>query len=142
VAQLFSLGSIERMKIRRLILIASLLVAVAALASWLIVSHWERSDQTFKILPKLAAAKQSYVRDHASRGQPLPASVTLQDLVSGGYVSTDEVRSLAGADVTFYPAVTDATPQAILVRVRMPDGIQIAALADGSVMQLPYQSSK
>ena len=130
------------MKIRRLILIVGLLVAVAALASWLLVSHWEHSDQTFKILPKLAAAEQSYVRDHASRGQPLPASVTLQDLLSGGYVTTDEVRSLAGADVVFYPTVTEATPQAILVRVRMPDGTEMAVLADGSVQSLPYQSQK
>ena len=130
------------MKIRRLILIASLLVAVAALASWLLVSHWQRSEQTFKILPKLAAAEQRYEHDRVSRGQPLPASVTLQNLVSGGYISADEVRSLDGSDVTFYPAVTDATPQAILVRVRMPDGVEIAAFADGSVVQLPYQSSK
>jgi len=130
------------MKIRRLILIAGLLVAVAALASWLLVSHWQRSEQTFKILPKLGVAEQHYVRDRVSRGQPLPASVTLRDLVSGGYISADEVRSLNGADVTFYPAVTDATPQAILVRVRMPDGVEMALTADGSAQQLPYQSPK
>jgi len=130
------------MKIRRLILIVGSLVAVAVFASWLLVSHWQRSEQTFKILPKLAVAEQHYVRDQVSRGNSLPASVTLRDLVSGGYVSADEVRSLDGADVTFYPAVTDATPQAILVRVRMPDGIQIAAFADGSIAQLPYQPSK
>jgi Flp pilus assembly protein CpaB len=125
------------MKIRRLILIAGLLVAVAALASWLLVSHWQRSEQTFKILPKLAAAERSYVRDRVSHGQPLPASVTLQDLVSGGYISADEVRSLGGAEVTFYPEVTDAYPQSFVVRVRMPDGVEMAALADGSVQQLP-----
>jgi len=130
------------MKIRRLIVIASLLVVVAELASWLFVSHWQHSEQTLKILPKLAAVEQSYVRDHVSRGQPLPAALTLRDLVSGGYISTDEVRSLDGADVTFYPTVTDATPQAILVRVRMPDGVEMAAMADGSVQQLPYRSPK
>jgi hypothetical protein len=130
------LGIIERMKIRRLILIVSLPVAVAALASWLVISYWERSDVTYNILPKLGVAEQRYLSDHASRGQPLPTSVTLQDLVSGGYISTNEVRSLAGADVTFYPTATEATPQAILVRVRMPDGSQTVALADGSVQSV------
>ena len=126
------------MKIRRLMLIAGLLVVVAALASWLLVVHWQHSEQTFKILPKLATAEQRYVHDYISHGQPLPASVTLQDLVGGGYISTDDVRSLEGSDVTFYPqAISDSQPQAILVRVRLSDGSQIAALADGSVQQLP-----
>jgi len=130
------------MKIRRLILIAGLLVAVAALVSWLLVVHWQHSQQMFKILPKLAAAEQRYLRDRVSRAQPSPDSVTLQDLVGGGYISADEVRSLDGADVTFYPAVTDATPQAILVRVRMSDGIETDAMADGSVQQAPYKSRR
>jgi len=126
------------MNIRRLILIASSLVAVAALATWLLVVHWQHSEQTFKILPKLAAAEQRYVQEHVSHGQSLPASVTLQDLVGGGYISSDDVRSLEGSDVTFYPqAISDSQPQAILVRVRLSDGSQIAALADGSVQQLP-----
>jgi hypothetical protein len=125
------------MKTSRVILISGLLVAIAAAVSWLFITHWQRSDQAFKILPKLAVAEQSYLRAHANSSQPLPASVTLQDLVSGGYISTSEVRSLAGSDVTFYPMVTGAAPRVILVRVRMPDGVQIAAMADGSVQQLP-----
>ena len=131
------------MKIRRVIVIASLLAAVAALTSWLLVAHWQHSEQMFKILPKLAVAEQCYVRNHVSQGQPLPAFVTLQDLVSGGYISADDIRSLKGSDITFYPQANgDSEPQAILIRVRMPDGRQIAAFADGSVAQLPYQSSK
>jgi len=132
------------MKIRRIIVIVALLIVVAALVSMALISHWQHSEQSFKILPKLAVAEQSYVRDRVSHGQPLPTSVTLQDLVSGGYISADTVRSLAGADVTFYPMVGyarwfgDNSPQpAIWVRVRMPDGVQIVAMADGSVQQLP-----
>ena len=124
------------MKIRRIIVIVALLIVVAALVSMALISHWQHSEQSFKILPKLAVAEQSYVRDRVSHGQPLPTSVTLQDLVSGGYISADTVRSLAGADVTFYPTVTDTTPQAILVRVRMSDGSQVVALADGSVQEV------
>jgi hypothetical protein len=135
VAQLSTLGRIERMKIRRLILIIGSLVLVAALASWLLVSHWQHS-QSFKSLSKLTAAMQTYSHDQVSHGRPLPSSVTLQDLVGGGYVSTNEVRDLDGADVTFYPTVSESDPQAVLVRVRMPDGSQTVALSDGSVQSL------
>ena len=123
------------MKIPRLILITGLLVAVAALASWLLISRWQHS-LSFKSLPKLSVAMRSYSHDQVSRGRPLPSSVTLQDLVGGGYVSADEVRDLGGADVTFYPAISESDPQAVLVRVRMPNGSQMVALADGSVQSV------
>jgi hypothetical protein len=109
------------MKIRRLIVIFGFLIAVAALVSVSLVSHWQRS-QTFKGLPMLAAAEQSYLRDHVSRGQPLPASVTLRDLVSSGYISTNDVRAFDGMEVIFYPTASNNDPQAILVRVRISDG--------------------
>ena len=120
------------MKIRRLIVITGLLVVVAALASVALISHWQHSQPTFKSLPKLVTALKSYSRDHVSRGQPLPSSVTLRDLVTGGYISTEDVRAFDGMDVTIYPT-SDAEPQAILVRVRMSDGSQFVATADGSV---------
>jgi hypothetical protein len=135
VAQLSTLGGKTRMKIRRLILIAGLLIAVAAYASCLLVSQWEHS-QSFKSLPKLVAAMQTYSHDQVSHGRPLPSAVTLQDLVGGGYISTNEVRDLGGADVTFYPTVSESDPQAVLVRVRMPDGSQTVALSDGSIQSL------
>jgi 4-amino-4-deoxy-L-arabinose transferase-like glycosyltransferase len=123
------------MKIRRLVLIVGLLIAVAAFASWLLISRWEHS-QSFKSLPKLVAAMQTYSHDQVSHGRPLPSSVTLQDLLGGGYISAAEVRDLGGGDVTFYPTVSESGPQAILVRVRMPDGSQTVALSDGSVQSV------
>ena len=82
-------------------------------------------------------AVESYSRDYVSRGQPFPSSVTLQDLVNGGYISAKEVQPFDGIEVTIYPTVNHSNPQAILVRARMPDGVQIVARADGSVQQLP-----
>jgi Flp pilus assembly protein CpaB len=125
------------MKIRRLILIASLLVAVAVLVSVAVISHWQRTQTTFNIMPRLAVAVQSYSRELASHGQPVPSSVTLRDLESGGYISAKDVRAFDGTTVTFNPAVSYTNLQAVLVRVRMQDGVQIVALADGSVQELP-----
>lgn len=123
------------MKIRRLIAIAGLLVVVAVLASVALISHWQHS-KTFKNLPKIVLAAQSYSRDKVAHGQPLPAYVSLRDLVASRYVSTEDVREFGGMDVTVYPRTNDTDPQAILIRVRMPDGTQIVAMGDGSIQQL------
>jgi uncharacterized protein YpmB len=125
------------MKIRRLILIASLLVVAAVVICVALVSHWQRSQPTFKDAAKLVAAAQAYSRDQAVRGQPLPASASLRELVSGGYITTNDVRAFDGMEVTISLTASDADPQSILIHVRMPDGSQIAAMADGSVQQLP-----
>jgi uncharacterized protein YpmB len=125
------------MKIRRLIFIVCSLVVAAVVICVALVFHWQRSQPVFKDAPKLAAAVQAFSRDRAARGQPLPVSVSLQELVSGGYIATNDVRAFDGMDVTISLNASDAYPQSILIHVRMPDGTQIAAMADGSVQQLP-----
>ena len=92
---------------------------------------------TFNGLPKIVAAVRSYSRDHISRGQPLPTSVRFQDLISSGYISTNDIHNIGVADATFYPTASNRDPKAVLVRVRMLDGSQIIALTDGSVQKLP-----
>jgi hypothetical protein len=101
-----------------------------------LVFHWKRTENRSNILPKLAMAVQNYSRALTSRGQSLPSSVGLQDLAGGGYISAEDVQACAAMDITFYPTTSDSNPQFILVRVRMPDGVQIVALADGSVQEL------
>ena len=86
--------------------------------------------------PKLVAAIKSYSLDHTSHGQPLPASLTLQDLVNGGYIDTNDSIGLDGANTRFYPIAKERDPKAILVQMRMSDGRQIVLLADGSIQQL------
>ena len=124
------------MKIRRLIFIVCSLVVAAAVVCAVLVFHWQHSQPVFKDAPKLAAAVQAFSRDQAARGQPLPASVSLHELVSGGYIATNDVHAFDGMDVTISLA-SDAYPQSILIHVRMSDGTEIAAMADGSVQQLP-----
>lgn len=123
------------MKIRRLIFVAGFLSTVAVLVGLVLISRWQHSH-AFSSLPKLAAAMRSYSHDQVSHGRPLPSSVTVPDLINGGYISKSEVRDLAGADVTFYPTASETDPQAILIRIRLPDGSQIVTLADGSVQEL------
>ena len=125
------------MKIRRLIIIAGSLVVVAIVICVALVSHWQRSQPAFKDAPKLVAAAQAFSRDQAAHGRPVPASVSLHELTSGGYIATNDVRAFDGMDVTVSLAASDAYPQSVLIHVRMSDGTEIAAMADGSVQQLP-----
>jgi hypothetical protein len=128
------------MKIRRLILITGSLLAAAVVVCTTLVIHWQRSQPVFKDAPKLAAAVQAFARDRAGRGQPLPASISLRDLVSGGYIATNDVHAFDGMDVTISLAASlaalDADPQSILIHVRMPDGTHIVLLGDGSIQQV------
>lgn len=123
------------MKIKHPIIIVGLLVVVAALISVAVITHRQHLESVGR-LQKLASAVQSYSRDQISHGQPVPSSVTLRDLATSGYISAESVRDFGGLDVTLYPTTNDADPQSILIRVRMPDGNQIAAMGDGSIQQL------
>jgi hypothetical protein len=51
-------------------------------------------------------------------------------------MKADEVKSLAGLDVTIYPEVDESHPLDIQIRVRMSDGSEVALMADGSVQSL------
>jgi len=111
-----------------------LILAAALLAGAIMIFYWQYSRTRINSSARLAMAVESYSRDYVSRGQHLPSSVMLQDLVNGGYISAGEVRAFDGLEVTLYPTVS-TDPRAILVRVRMPDGVLYVTRADGSTQQ-------
>ena len=109
-----------------------LMAAAALLAGSLLIFYRQHSRSRLDSSVRLAMAVESYSRDYVARGQRLPPAVTLRDLVNGGYITAREVRALDGLAVTIYPtASTD--PQAILVRVLRPDGVQYVTLANGNI---------
>ena len=81
---------------------------------------------------------QAFSRDLRARGQPLPATVSLSQLVSGGYISAGEVRAFDGVEVSISLPTDNsgANPQEILISARLQDGTVNALMADGSVQQL------
>jgi hypothetical protein len=125
------------MNIPRLLWIGGSTVVAALVTSIVLVSYWRHSEPTSHGLPKLAAAVKAYAQDQRSRHQPVPAAVTVRQLITGGYISSNDVRAFDGMDVTIYPTALDRDPSSILIRVRLPDGEQIAALADGSIQSVP-----
>jgi len=126
------------MKPRRLLVIIcagiALFVAVGigVSAYW---EHWEHKQTPFQNGPQLITALQGFAHDQVVAGRQLPSEVSLDVLLRGGYLTTNDVKAFEGLDLTFYPQAVDTNPQMILMRARTPDGQFVCALADGSVQQ-------
>jgi hypothetical protein len=86
--------------------------------------------------PRILAAAQTYAHDLQARGQTVPPSVAVQDLIAKGLLSPADVSGFAGQPVTVSLPVDTADPNATVMRVRMQDGSQVALVADGSVQTL------
>jgi hypothetical protein len=93
----------------------------------------------FQDLPGLLSAIQAFTRDLAKQGQPLPSSVSLGELVSHGYISSNSVRAFEGMETKVWLSADPAILDSVLMSTRLPDGTVSAALADGSVQQFSAQ---
>lgn len=82
------------------------------------------------------AAAEAYARDFRARGQPMPATVELQDLLAKGWLQADDAKGFAGMQVTISLTVDESHPRDVMMRVQMQDGSEVVALADGSVMSV------
>jgi len=124
------------MKTRRFLVIALaglVLVVVVVLAA---STYWGRKQTPFQNAPKLISALQAFSRDQAAGGRRLPPEISVEDLLRGGYLTTNDVSAFGGMDLTSSTQADDSHPQMILARARTPDGQFICLLADGSVQQL------
>ena len=95
----------------------------------LVVSaYWERKQTPFQDAPKLISALQAFSRDQAAAGRRLPPEVSLQDLLRGGYLTTNDVRAFEGMEVAFSTQADESHPLMILARARMPQTASLSAL--------------
>ena len=127
------------MKARRLLVFMASAIVLAAVVGVAVTSYWQRQQPVFKDAPKLISAMQAFSQDLRKRGQALPPTVSLRELVSGGYLSAKEVGAFEGVEVTIWPTAADSYPQEMLMCARFPDGSVNALLGDGSVQQLSPQ---
>lgn len=127
------------MRIQRILiasLCATVLVAVVLIGA---VIYWQRQAPVFKDPAKLIFAVRAYEQDLNKRGQTWPATVSLAELVKGGYIAADDVRALESTEVTLCLTIDNNDPRAVLMYARVPDGGVMALLGDGSVQQLTSQ---
>jgi hypothetical protein len=85
---------------------------------------------------KFVDAAQAFSRDWKTNSSPLPSAVPLGNLVSSGYLRSEDAREFNGLEVII--SLTTVTPEEnkvteALVRVRLPGGRDIVLAGDGSV---------
>ncbi len=112
-------------------------IAVAVAVCLALIAYWKRPVPILNDASKLISAVRAYSLDKAKKGQPVPDTMPLTELVKGGFIAAEDVRAFDGMEVTFYLTIDATNPQEVLIRVRLPDGGQMVMLADGSVKQLP-----
>jgi hypothetical protein len=83
----------------------------------------------------LVAAARAYTRDLQVRKQPIPQSITLEELVALHFLQPGEIEAFRGLKATIVLTADGSGPQAVLMQVRLPDGGEIKLLGDGSVQQ-------
>ena len=127
------------MKARRLLVIAGAPTAVAVVLMLSVSLYWEHNQSVPQDMPKLITALQAFCGDQSADGS-LPPEVSVQELIKGGYLTTDDVRAFEGMEMTFSTHYEDPPPEMILARVLTPDGQLTCLLADGSVQQFSPQT--
>jgi hypothetical protein len=85
----------------------------------------------------IVAAARAYTRDLQTRKQPVPKSVTLDDLVASHFLKPEETAAFRGMNATVMLTSADSGPQSVLMRVHLPEGGDIVLLGDGRVQQVP-----
>jgi hypothetical protein len=83
----------------------------------------------------IVAAARAYTQDLQVRKQPIPQSVSLDELVAGHFLKPEDVAVFRGAKATVMLTSEDHGPKAELMRVRLPDGGEVVLLGDGSVRE-------
>jgi hypothetical protein len=101
-------------------------------------SEDQKIASALRSLPRdqFISAVQKFARDHHANGAVFPGSITLSDLLSGGYLRTQDVAGLERRDVSILLPIDETKPQELWLLVRAGDGSMIALLGDGSVQKL------
>src|SRR5580658_6779617 len=81
----------------------------------------------------IVAAARDYTRDVRLRKEPVPKSVTLEELVALHYLKPEQGEAFRGLKATVMLSTEERGPKAVVMRVVMPDGGEVKLLSDGSM---------
>ena len=117
----------------RLLVAAAILVGLGLAAYFILQTYWQRQQPVLRDPAGLLNALTQFSREKMARGQTVPATISLKELVGAGYVKPEDAAAFKGVELTFYPTALGTFPQAMVARARLADGSQVYLLADGSV---------
>ena len=121
----------------RIILGTVLFLALGAVGWWVMTVYWDMQQPKPQDYARLVKAMQKFSRDNMAPGQAPSTSVSLQELVSSGYVSVDDVKVFSGMDVSLSVNRDVNRMEDIIIRVRFPDGNVISQSLSGMVQKSP-----
>jgi hypothetical protein len=85
---------------------------------------------------KITGAAIAYTRSLIAHKQPIPKTVSLNELVVQGFLKPADVAAFQGMQATLSLVSDASNPQYALMRVQMPDGSDFVLLADGTTKQI------
>jgi len=122
--------------VRRMTIAIAVAVAIMAAAGLVYLSLTSKDTNTRFNGAALVAAARAYTRDLQARQQPIPKSVTLEQLVSLHFLQPAEIEAFRGFNATIVLTTDAKDPQAVLMQVRLPDGGEVRLLGNGNVVQM------
>ncbi len=121
-----------KLAMKRIRIIAVLAALITVVGTLVFVSNRPK-DPGHLDVSKLFRAIQAYADTHPTNGLPLPATVSLDELIHRGLLQEADVSVFRGLDVQINLGADETRPADVLAQARLPDGVEIVALADGSV---------
>jgi hypothetical protein len=112
---------------------------VAIVPSIRVHREWDRTVAAIRRLPRerVDAAVQAFLHDKVGTAATRPTTVTFAELVSGGYLHTNEVAAFGGKPVVVFTRLDDSNPAATYLLVPLTDTRDLVEQVDGSVMLRP-----
>ncbi len=86
---------------------------------------------------KIVAAANAYTRELIRNRQPIPKTVSLNELLVHGFLKPADVAPFQGLDAELVLTSNASDNQTVLMRVHMPDGGDFVLLGDGTTKEVP-----
>jgi hypothetical protein len=83
----------------------------------------------------IVSAARAFTRDVRLHKEPVPKSITVDELVALHYLQPEQIEAFRGLKATVMLSTDDLSPKAVVMRVLMPDGGEVRLLSDGTVQE-------
>src|SRR5262245_19973116 len=83
-----------------------------------LIRYWQRPQPVDG--PAIAKALNDFIKVQRASNTALPPSITLQELVTAGYLRKEAIRGFGDTEVRISLQVDENNPQAILMEARLP----------------------
>jgi len=85
---------------------------------------------------RFVAAARGYTRMLVASKQPIPATVSLNELLARGFLKPADVAPFQGLQTEIILTSDASNPRAALMRVHLSDGTDLVLFNDGSTQQV------